>query len=118
MGQTSIPCDSEVRDRLAEDKPTDQSWSEYLSVLHSDQEIVINSPREQVIDVEDSRLLAQHVERSLEPYFCDIVDVNDASDIRDAGQQQMDKLTTIESAAKEATQAAQSAEQSVEELQP
>jgi len=43
MGQTSIPCDSGVRDRLAEDKPSDMSWSEYLSVLHSDQEIVIEN---------------------------------------------------------------------------
>ena len=81
------------------------------------QQVSGETKRKQTIDVEDARLLAQHVERSLEPYFCDIVDVNDASDIRDAGQQQMDKLTTIESAAKEATQAAQSAEQSVEELQ-
>ena len=42
MGQTSIPCDSDVRDRLAADKPDDASWSEYLSVLHSEQEIVVD----------------------------------------------------------------------------
>jgi len=41
--QTSIPVDSGVRDRLAEDKPEDMSWSEYLSVLHSDQEIVVEN---------------------------------------------------------------------------
>lgn len=41
MGQTSIPIESEVRDRLATDKPDNMSWSEYLSVLHSDQEIVV-----------------------------------------------------------------------------
>jgi len=52
MGQTSIPCDSDVRDRLAEDKPDDQSWSEYLSVLHSDQEIVVDGggPSEVTLD--------------------------------------------------------------------
>lgn len=43
MGQTSIPCDSEVRDRLAGDKPADMTWSEYLSVLHSDQDIVVGN---------------------------------------------------------------------------
>lgn len=41
MGQTSIPCDSEVRDRLAVDKPEDASWSEYLSDLHSGMELVV-----------------------------------------------------------------------------
>lgn len=41
MGQTSIPCNTEVRDRLAGDKPDEMSWSEYLSVLHSDQEITV-----------------------------------------------------------------------------
>jgi hypothetical protein len=40
MGQTSIPLDSEVRDRLATDKPDDVSWSEFLSRLHSDGEIM------------------------------------------------------------------------------
>jgi len=41
MGMTSIPCESGVRDRLAADKPDGMSWSEYLSVLHSEQEIVV-----------------------------------------------------------------------------
>lgn len=43
MGQTSIPVTSEVRDRLAGDKPDGMSWSEYLTVLHSEQEIVVES---------------------------------------------------------------------------
>lgn len=50
MGQTSIPCDSEVRDRLAGDKPDDTSWSEYLSALHSDQDIIVEPSREDIID--------------------------------------------------------------------
>lgn len=39
--QTSIPCDSDVRDRLATDKPDDMSWSAFLSKLHSDGEIPV-----------------------------------------------------------------------------
>ena len=39
--QTSIPCDSEVRDRLANDKPDGMSWSAFLSTLHSDGEIPV-----------------------------------------------------------------------------
>ena len=43
--QTSIPCDSEVRDRLANDKPDNMSWSAFLSTLHSDGEIPVeNTP--------------------------------------------------------------------------
>ena len=82
MGQTSIPCNTEVRDRLAGDKPDNMSWSEYLSVLHSDQELTVE--RGQTIDIEDSRLLAEHVERALAPYFADLVGVDDASKIREA----------------------------------
>jgi len=44
--QTSIPCDSEVRDRLANDKPGGMSWSEFLSTLHSDGEIPVSNPPE------------------------------------------------------------------------
>ena len=44
--QTSIPCDSEVRDRLANDKPDNMSWSAFLSTLHSDGEIPVEeAPR-------------------------------------------------------------------------
>jgi hypothetical protein len=39
MGQTSIPCDSETRDRLAADKPEDVSWSAYLRALHDGTDI-------------------------------------------------------------------------------
>ena len=39
--RTSIPCDSCVRDRLANDKPDEMSWNEYLTTLASEQEIVI-----------------------------------------------------------------------------
>jgi len=58
MGRTSIPVDTEVRDRLSTDKPEDMSWSEYLSVLHSDQEIVVegnstNSSSENVDELAD-----------------------------------------------------------------
>jgi len=58
MGRTSIPVDTEVRDRLSNDKPEDMSWSEYLSVLHSDQEIVVegnstNSSSENVDELAD-----------------------------------------------------------------
>jgi len=58
MGRTSIPVDTEVRDRLSNDKPEDMSWSEYLSVLHSDQEIVVggnstNSSSENVGELAD-----------------------------------------------------------------
>lgn len=59
MGQTSIPCDSEVRDRLAEDKPADTSWSEYLSILHSDQEIVIESEA----SIPEGDRIAEHLSR-------------------------------------------------------
>jgi uncharacterized coiled-coil protein SlyX len=59
MGQTSIPCDSEVRDRLAEDKPEDASWSEYLSILHSDQEIVIESEA----SIPEGERIAEHLRR-------------------------------------------------------
>jgi len=37
MGQTSIPCSTAVRDELADDKPENASWSEYLSALHQQQ---------------------------------------------------------------------------------
>lgn len=40
--QTSIPCESDVRDRLAADKPDDMSWSAFLSKLHSDGEIPVD----------------------------------------------------------------------------
>jgi len=62
MGRTSIPCDTEVRDRLSNDKPEDMSWSEYLSVLHSDQEIVIegNSTNSQNEGIGE---LAEQIER-------------------------------------------------------
>jgi len=48
--------------------------------------------REQTIDVEDARILAQHVERALSPYFADLAGVNDASDIR----QLAEAIKTIE----------------------
>jgi len=58
MGRTSIPVDTEVRDRLSTDKPEAMSWSEYRSVLHSDQEIVVegnstNSSSENVDELAD-----------------------------------------------------------------
>lgn len=33
MGQTSIPCTKAARDELAETKPENMSWSEYLLTL-------------------------------------------------------------------------------------
>jgi len=38
MGQTSIPCTTDARDRLAEMKPDDMSWSEFLYGVAEDTE--------------------------------------------------------------------------------
>ena len=48
--QTSIPCDSEVRDRLANDKPDNMSWSVFLSTLHSDGEIPVDETPDPAYD--------------------------------------------------------------------
>jgi hypothetical protein len=36
MGQTSIPCSTTARDELAETKPPEMSWSEYLLALRDE----------------------------------------------------------------------------------
>lgn len=43
MGQTSIPCTEEARDRLAKQKPDDMTWSEFLRGAAGDD--VVGSPR-------------------------------------------------------------------------
>jgi hypothetical protein len=39
MGQTSIPCTTDARDRLAAMKPEDMNWSEFLFGLAEDGEV-------------------------------------------------------------------------------
>jgi hypothetical protein len=64
MGQTSIPVDSAVRDRLASDKPDDVSWSEYLTKLHSDGEIPVDVNAQPAdVDADDiARRVAERLE--------------------------------------------------------
>lgn len=49
----------------------------------------------QAIDIEDARLLSQHLERAVAPYFADLVGVDDASEIREA------RLTETEALARD-----------------
>lgn len=78
MGQTSIPCTTSVRDRLAEDKPNRVNWPEYLDALHKDAEFIIVND-----DVNIGDMVAELV---------DTLGASDAEDI----EQIKDALATVE----------------------
>ena len=53
MGLTSIPVEGDVRDRLAQDKPDNLSWSVYLDRLYSETEVTITGDYVELIEAID-----------------------------------------------------------------
>lgn len=46
MGRTSIPCSDETRDKLAENKPEDTNWDDYLLTLAGETDAVQTNSNE------------------------------------------------------------------------
>ena len=92
--KTTISLSKETKSEFDDARPPNaDSADEFLQMLLEAWQGENTIEREQTIDVEDARILADHVERTLDPH-----------------------LQEINAAAKEATQAAQAAERATEEL--
>jgi hypothetical protein len=92
---TTISLSQETKTEFDDARPPNaDSADEFLQMLLESWRGENTVDREQTIDVEDARILADHVERTLDP-----------------------QLQEINAAAKEATNAAQNAERAAEELQ-
>lgn len=50
MGRTSIPCDDETRDKLAEQKPEDVNWDDFLLTLAGEADAVQTNSNELSFD--------------------------------------------------------------------
>ena len=75
----------QVRKDQAEDlKEMARENGNYKTVIDRLLEGYNDTTSGQTIDVEDARLLSEHLERAVAPYFADLAGVDDASEIYDA----------------------------------
>lgn len=101
---TAIRVSKEARADAQAAKQDGETWDDYVRRCT---DVDATENRKQTIDVEDARLLAQHVERSLAPYFADLVGVDDASDVRGELPERFDRIESAALTAEERTNAIQ-----------